>query len=50
MTNYSRSLYGSELAAHSGSGDNNDDDDDNGGDEEDSKVTPSYQSRKRQHH
>ena len=46
VTNYLRELYGPRGVAHLGGGD----DDDDGGDEEDSKVTPSYQPRKRQHH
>ena len=46
VTNYSRSLYNPGGATHPGSGD----DDDDGGDKEDSKVTPSYQPRKRWHH
>ena len=44
LTNYSRELYGLGGVAHLGVGD------DDGGDEEDSKVTTSYQSRKRWHH
>ena len=45
-TNYSRELYGLGGVAYPSSGD----DDDNGGKEENSKVTPSYQPRKRWHH
>ncbi|KAL0015416.1 hypothetical protein SO802_002485 [Lithocarpus litseifolius] len=46
VTNYSRELYGSGGVAHPGSGD---DDDDDRGDKEDSKMTLSYQPRKRRH-
>ena len=42
VTNYSRELYGSGGVVHPGGGD----DDDRG----DLEATPSYQSRKRQHH
>ena len=41
VTTYSKSLYGSRVAAHPGGGDD-DDDDDGGGDEEDLEMTPSY--------
>ena len=51
VTNNLRNLYGPGGMAHPGGGDDDDDDDDdNGGEKEDSKATPSYQPRKRQHY
>ena len=48
VTDYSRELYSHGGVAHLGGGD--DDDDYDNGEEEDSEATPSYRSRKRQHH
>ena len=48
VTDYSRELYSHGGVAHLGGGD--DDDDYDNGEMEDSEATPSYRSRKRQHH